>query len=271
MAKSTGPILLLGLGGLALLMMGGKKGDGGIEPAGGDEPEDDPDTPIDEPTKKKTSGPGGGGADLDTWKARQYALKYVLGLTGCACDPGAVDGKYGKKTKAAVKGFQIYAGIGVDGKWGPETEEAMSRVLLELQQGIYPPPAQESGEPESGEEEGGEEVSPSPAISKVPVKTASPWNKVMFPNPEIVRARLGGLAPKYLQYTGDTSLEAFQKAITAFQRDWNVLVAFHRLVPTKLNTTFLKVDGSAGAQTLLAMEWATGMSWPLKLIKAGLM
>ena len=53
---------------------------------------------------------------------------YDIGATGPAGD--GVDGKYGPKTKAAVKGFQgDHGGLSVDGIYGPKTRDAFDAEL----------------------------------------------------------------------------------------------------------------------------------------------
>ncbi len=86
--------------------------------------------------KGSTAGAAGSSASRETWKKRQTALVYVAAATGCNCNPGKIDGVYGRATKKAIKAFQSYAGIGVDGRWGPKTEAAMTRIVVEIAKGI---------------------------------------------------------------------------------------------------------------------------------------
>ena len=62
---------------------------------------------------------------LDTWKQRQQAL-FDLGF-----DAGPVDGIPGEMTKGAILAFQSWAGITVDGRWGPNTARALRRLTNE--------------------------------------------------------------------------------------------------------------------------------------------
>jgi murein L,D-transpeptidase YcbB/YkuD len=50
-------------------------------------------------------------------------------LASAGLDPGPVDGTYGRRTEAAVVAFQQANGLSVDGRVGPETAEALNRVL----------------------------------------------------------------------------------------------------------------------------------------------
>lgn len=53
---------------------------------------------------------------------------------------GSVDGKYGAKTKAAVKAFQLHNGLKVDGKVGSLTLAALRRLDLAATSNFAPPP-----------------------------------------------------------------------------------------------------------------------------------
>ncbi|MCB9495769.1 MAG: glucosaminidase domain-containing protein [Fibrobacteria bacterium] len=70
----------------------------------------------------------------------QQFLSDLAALTGIACDPGAVDGVEGRKTKAAVESFQRHAntswnlGLVVDGKCGRLTWNAILRQIFSLVQ-----------------------------------------------------------------------------------------------------------------------------------------
>ena len=61
-------------------------------------------------------------ANLETWRGRQECL-VDLGY-----DPGPVDGKFGAKTKFALKQFQADVGLTPDGLWGPKTEYEMHKA-----------------------------------------------------------------------------------------------------------------------------------------------
>ncbi len=104
------PILLLGGG--ALLLLGRKKKP---TPAEVERP----------PSPDETKGPPGAAAGTKTWKGRQTALTYL----GYGDIVGKVDGKYGKNTKKAIRQFQKDYGIGVDGKWGPQTQGAVNEAI----------------------------------------------------------------------------------------------------------------------------------------------
>jgi peptidoglycan hydrolase-like protein with peptidoglycan-binding domain len=61
--------------------------------------------------------------DLDDLADVQKALA-KLGF-----DPGGSDGLDGPNTQKAVRAFQAHASIGVDGKVGPETRQALLEAL----------------------------------------------------------------------------------------------------------------------------------------------
>ncbi|MFT3695973.1 MAG: peptidoglycan-binding domain-containing protein [Kofleriaceae bacterium] len=61
--------------------------------------------------------------DLDDLKGVQTALS-KLGF-----DPGTIDGVDGPNTQKAVRAFQAHALIGVDGKVGKETRQALVSEL----------------------------------------------------------------------------------------------------------------------------------------------
>jgi peptidoglycan hydrolase-like protein with peptidoglycan-binding domain len=61
--------------------------------------------------------------DLDDLADVQKALA-KLGF-----DPGAADGLDGPNTQKAVRAFQAHASIGVDGKVGPQTRQALLKAL----------------------------------------------------------------------------------------------------------------------------------------------
>ncbi len=52
-------------------------------------------------------------------------------LAEVGCHPGAVDGKLGPNTDAAIIRFQEAAGLTPDGELGPETEEALKKAVAE--------------------------------------------------------------------------------------------------------------------------------------------
>jgi peptidoglycan hydrolase-like protein with peptidoglycan-binding domain len=61
--------------------------------------------------------------DLDDLEGVQKALA-KLGF-----DPGAADGRDGPNTQKAVRAFQAHASIGIDGKVGPQTRQALVAAL----------------------------------------------------------------------------------------------------------------------------------------------
>lgn len=82
---------------------------------------------------------------VSSWEDRQEALKALSGVRVkrkgggdiplCSkCDPGGIDGKYGPKTKAAVKAFQAIAGLEITGGWGAAEESAMFHILSAIAQ-----------------------------------------------------------------------------------------------------------------------------------------
>lgn len=44
-------------------------------------------------------------------------------------DPGEIDGRDGPNTQKAVRAFQAHASIGIDGKVGPQTRQALMTEL----------------------------------------------------------------------------------------------------------------------------------------------
>lgn len=66
-------------------------------------------------------------------KAQTRDVQEKLTLLGY--EPGPIDGKYGPKTKAAVKAFQEAADLKVDGKAGPKTRGALEELVANLQLG----------------------------------------------------------------------------------------------------------------------------------------
>jgi zinc D-Ala-D-Ala carboxypeptidase len=63
--------------------------------------------------------------DLDDLEGVQKALA-KLGF-----DPGATDGLDGPNTQKAVRAFQAHKAIGIDGKVGPQTRQALVEELNE--------------------------------------------------------------------------------------------------------------------------------------------
>ncbi len=121
------PLLVLA-GGAALLLGKKKKKTSPVAR----QPSTTVEVPPTQPPAVVTKGPSGGTASTQTWRSRQEALTFVATMTGCDSNPGSIDGKYGSKTRAAVRGFQACAGIGVDGRWGSRTESAMKKMLAEI-------------------------------------------------------------------------------------------------------------------------------------------
>ncbi len=52
-------------------------------------------------------------------------------LYDVGCHPGAVDGKFGAQTDAAILAFQRADGLPADGEYGPETESALKKAVAE--------------------------------------------------------------------------------------------------------------------------------------------
>jgi hypothetical protein len=104
---------------------------------------------------------------------------------------------------------------------------------------------------------------------RVPAKVGTQkWNMALFPNPDVVRASLAGLSPKYAHASqGPQEMPA---AVAQFQMDWNDLSKLGALDPARLNGTQLTEDALPGGQTLRALEWAMGMGWPARLAETGL-
>lgn len=133
--KSALPLLVLA-GAAAVLMSGKKK----KRKSGAGYEEFDyesyavPPTPP-PPAATKTAGPSGESAGSDIWKQRQTALAFVAGMKVCNCHPGNIDGLYGPATLNAIIAFQVCTGIDVDGKWGPQTDAAMKKMLVEIASG----------------------------------------------------------------------------------------------------------------------------------------
>lgn len=120
-----------------------------------------------------------------------------------------------------------------------------------------------------------DEPPPEPATNqvprkKVPSKTGvGSYNVSMFPNLGTVRGVLGGLSPRYI--VGATgNAQQFLNSVKVFQQDWNAIGAKGMMGSSTLNKSRLITDGVPGPQTLRAMEWARSMSWPSKVVNAGL-
>jgi len=123
------PILLLG-GGAVLLMAAGKKKKRKAGPTG---TRYTPAVPP-PPPPLKTVRPPAQTTSEEIWRERQIALWYLAEVGVCPdCHPINMDGVYTPNTEKAVIAFQTYANIEPDGKWGPQTEGAMNRILEEMQ------------------------------------------------------------------------------------------------------------------------------------------
>lgn len=61
-------------------------------------------------------------------------------------DPGPIDGRFGDKTEAAVKAFQLNARLGVDGKAGPKTLAALEAAIAHAATLQQPPPPLRPGQ-----------------------------------------------------------------------------------------------------------------------------
>ena len=134
MAGNLLPIVLLAGG--ALLVAGGKKKRRRKKSADVYEWQEQKVQPTKPPAAAaQTSGPSGKAATSDVWKSRQTALAFVAGMKVCNCHPGKVDGIFGPATIAAIIAFQICAGITPDGKWGPKTDAAMKKMLVDIAKG----------------------------------------------------------------------------------------------------------------------------------------
>lgn len=121
---SLTPILLLG--GVALIAVKSRK----KKKRAGES------VPIDLSALPDTSAP----KVVSNWAQRQEAMKFLADHGICESDPGAIDGKLGPATSAAVKEFQRCAGITADGKWGEQTERAMLEMLRKLDREGLPVP-----------------------------------------------------------------------------------------------------------------------------------
>ena len=95
-------------------------------------------TPSGDPKAKESTGGAAGksdtmksaGGDLEQVKAAQQALKDK------GHDPGAVDGKMGPKTQAALRDFQSKEGLKASGRLDAET---MSKLGVEAKAGAAAP------------------------------------------------------------------------------------------------------------------------------------
>ena len=83
-----------------------------------------------------------------------------------------MDGAYGPATLNAIIAFQICVGIGVDGKWGPATDAAMKKMLVDIARGQVKVSKPKISEPIGG---------PS-AKAKEACRRFELWQKRMFPN-----------------------------------------------------------------------------------------
>lgn len=61
----------------------------------------------------------------------QQVLQWAAFSKGWDCNPGAIDGVIGEKTKRAIRHFQRSSGIGVDGVFGKQTWKAVFRLYQE--------------------------------------------------------------------------------------------------------------------------------------------
>ncbi len=149
----------------------------------------------------------------------------------------------------AVGGLLLMMGMGGNGEEGPEEEEGDPEDEPAVDPGTSTIPKQQRKK-------------------RVPAKTTMPFNEELFSNKAEVMGRLAGLSAKYT--SASVGGAAYKQAIKEFQGDWNFLAAGDYLSPHKLNSSKLIVDATAGYQTLRALEWAVGMSWPNRLNEAGL-
>lgn len=134
----SNPLPLILAGGAALILLGGKKKRSSKRTSQGESaptPYVTMDVPPTQPPPAPVKGSSGKSAGVEVWKQRQTALAFVAGMGVCNCHPGAVDGLYGPATVNAIIAFQICAGIDVDGKWGPQTDAAMKKMLAEIASG----------------------------------------------------------------------------------------------------------------------------------------
>jgi peptidoglycan hydrolase-like protein with peptidoglycan-binding domain len=62
-------------------------------------------------------------------KSRPKAKEIQIALRNAGYDPGAIDGKMGRKTREAVRAFQRNNGLAVDGKVGRQTWALLKEYL----------------------------------------------------------------------------------------------------------------------------------------------
>jgi hypothetical protein len=124
------PIIFIGIGAAALLLLGGKKK---TRTASLDSSKATPYEPGDIPPKPPEapkSGPSNGEASKQIWIGRQKAMKYLSDMKVCNSDPGTIDGRLGEATRDAVGGLQICLGIfPPDRKWSKQIDNLLPVAL----------------------------------------------------------------------------------------------------------------------------------------------
>jgi hypothetical protein len=118
------PVLPLALGAAALLLIAGKKKSGAPKI---DVPELDP--------KQEAAGSG----YKNVTRKRMQQIQAMLHDLGYSIGASGADGKYGPKTKAAVKSFQADYGLSQDGKPGPNTQAKLEQIHNIFTSGGTPP------------------------------------------------------------------------------------------------------------------------------------